>query len=127
MSTAADAHGEAATSGLLSIESKLEGGSFLVRVAGELDRSNADLLASCVTEAEATSAPRIVLDLSRLTFMDSSGLRVLLGAAARSDGRAGRLSLVGPTRGVRRVIELTGTAARLPLSDTEDELLSASG
>ena len=115
--------------GLLSVESSTADGSYVLRVTGEIDRSNSDLLAVCMTEAEASRAPQIVVDLSRLRFMDSSGLRVLLGAAER--GRVGgygdRLSLVAPSRGVRRVIELTGTAAYLPLRPPAEKPGPATG
>ena len=65
-------------------------------------------------EAEATDAHAIVVDLSELTFMDSTGLQLLLKAYARSQADSNRLSLVrGPER-VQRVFQMTGTERLLP-------------
>jgi anti-anti-sigma factor len=108
--------GAPARHGLLSIESESVGGCYRMRVAGELDRSNADLLTACITHAEASPEPEIVVDLSRLTFIDSSGLRILIAAAERSEPASDRLSIVAPTRVVRRILDLTGTEAYLPLA-----------
>jgi STAS domain len=57
---------------------------------------------------EATDARSIVVDLSDLTFMDSSGMRVLLSAHARSRADANRLTLLRGLAAVRRALELTG-------------------
>ena len=67
--------------------------------------------------AEATDAKRIVIDLSAVTFMDSSGLKSLLQAQARSQADSNRLRLVRPPRRVQRVFELTNTEGLLPFLD----------
>ena len=60
---------------------------------------------------------RIILDLSALEFIDSTGLRLVLtlDAEARRDGFT--LSLVRGSAAVQRVFELTGTAGALPFVD----------
>ena len=79
-----------------------------VSLHGELDLSNADALRAEFARIEATSVSRIVLDLSELEFIDSTGLAVILGAheRARNDGYV--LRVLRPTGQVARVFELCG-------------------
>ena len=68
--------------------------------------------------AEASDAPRIVLDLGELEFMDASGVRLLLQLSARSESNGNRLRIIGSRAPqVRRVLELTGAGDALPLAD----------
>lgn len=77
-----------------------------VRLLGELDASTADELRT-VLESIAETRGDIELDCSELTFMDSSGLHVLLGVA-RGLGSDGRVLVRDPSSTVRRVLSLTG-------------------
>jgi len=82
----------------------------IVKLAGELDIDSADALERTVAELHTTGHDRIVVDLSRVEFIDSTGLRVLLGLH-RSSEREGRLlGLVRGPRPVHRMFELTATA-----------------
>lgn len=76
------------------------------RLIGELDVSNADTLAA-VLDREVEEQGDITLDLSELTFIDSSGIRVLLQAMDRLNGR-GKIVLVSPTRSVHHILSLMG-------------------
>lgn len=92
-----------------------ESGTDSVRIfpSGELDMLTAPILDAALQAAESAAPPRIVVDLRRLLFMDCCGLRVLLGAHERAGNGGWSLSVVHPPRGVRRVLELTGTAKTL--------------
>ena len=92
------------------IKSKREGDSVTVAVAGEIDLSTADQLDAAIREAEKTETNRIVVDLSALSFVDSTGLSVLLDAIKRSRRDGNRLSFV-PSKheAVTRLFALTGT------------------
>src|ERR671924_634621 len=74
------------------------------RLVGELDISNADSLGALL-EREVRGDGDITLDLSELTFIDSSGIRVLLKAMNALQGR-GTLVLLSPTTPVRQVLTL---------------------
>jgi anti-sigma B factor antagonist len=71
---------------------------------GELDMATAGDLAEFLREAEKGPDP-IVLDFSGISFMDSSGLRVILEAAGERDG--GALVIVHPTAQVQRVLDIS--------------------
>lgn len=80
----------------------------LVRPRGALDvASVADLRAQLVAAIGAGSG-RVLVDLSDVAFMDSSGLNVLVGALRAARAAGGDIHLCGPCSAVRRLIELGG-------------------
>ena len=72
-------------------------------VVGEIDAHSAPALAAALEESTADT---IVVDMSGVTFMDSSGLRVLLALAERSGGRS--LQIAQPSRPIMRLFEISG-------------------
>ncbi len=76
------------------------------RLAGELDMSNASQLAEVLRE-ECSKPGDVALDLSALTFMDSSGLHVVLDASRQLESN-GHLILRNPTKAVGRIFEVSG-------------------
>jgi anti-sigma B factor antagonist len=93
------------------IESKPEGDSVTVAVSGEIDLSTADQLDAAIREAKKTETDRVIVDLSGLSFVDSTGLGVLLEAIKRNRSDGNRLSFV-PSKhdSVTMLIALTCTA-----------------
>ena len=79
-----------------------------VVVRGEIDIAGGPVLDAAILEREPTAA-EVVIDLGNVSFIDSSGLRSLLGAARRARARDGRVVLrnVGPE--IARLLEITGT------------------
>src|SRR4029077_20908702 len=71
-------------------------GLLVISPIGELDLSNRDLFLYAVEQARADPATALVIDLSGLTFMDSSGLRVLIDAWNESKVSERRLTVVVP-------------------------------
>ena len=102
-------------SALLEIDSRREGPSHLLVITGELDIGCADDLERMLVAVEDTDAEQIVLDLSRLGFIDSSGLRVVLAAAERNP--TGRLKVAPGDGAVRRTLSITGVETLLDLVD----------
>jgi anti-sigma B factor antagonist len=88
-----------------------------VALAGELDIGTVQRAEAALAEAESGSARMIVLDLSGLTFMDSTGVRLALAAAARSRADSDRLRFVRGGPAVQRVFELSGVTDTLPFID----------
>jgi stage II sporulation protein AA (anti-sigma F factor antagonist) len=98
----------------LTIEHESSDGGHLLRLAGELDIATASRLETLVSELCADGARRIELDLSRLTFIDSAGLRAVLVAADRCADSHSALELVRSEHpAARRVFELAGLADRI--------------
>jgi anti-anti-sigma factor len=89
----------------------------VIAAIGDLDLSSVAALDAEVRAVEATDVDQIIIDLSGVTFMDSTGLRLLVQADARSRADSNRLRLVRGSRRVQRVFELTNTEAMLPFVD----------
>jgi len=102
--------------GGLGLRSRREGATHVVELLGELDIAGAPELEQELLRVEATDAPAIVIDLGKLEFIDSTGVRMLLMAAERSEPDA-RLTLRRAPQGVHRVFEMTNLAERLPFAD----------
>jgi anti-anti-sigma factor len=92
-----------------------------VRIAldGELDLSNAPTVEAALAEA-IESEKKVVIDLGRLAFLDSTGVALIVRTLSRTD--AERFSFL-PSRsgGVRRLLEMTGLDQRMVLSSTDDQ------
>ncbi len=80
-----------------------------VVLTGDLDVASADLLERKVHELQGSGFERIVIDLRRASFMDSAGLRVLLGLQNDALRNGHRLTLVPGPPAVQRIFELTAT------------------
>ncbi len=81
---------------------------------GEIDLSNAQQVRAALVAAEASNASWIVLDLSAVTFIDSTGLRMLLEAQARSRADSNRLRIV-PSPFLDSLLEISGLRDRLKI------------
>jgi anti-anti-sigma factor len=93
--------------GLLTIRSEPQN-AHLVSLHGELDGATAKELEAEFIRIEATSVSRIVLDLSELEFIDSTGLAVILRADTRAKNDGHVLRVLRPDGKVGRVFELSG-------------------
>jgi anti-anti-sigma factor len=86
-----------------------DSGARVVNLVGEIDIANADVLGEKLDQLIGDGADRLVVDLSALDFMDSSGIAMLL----RTAGRVDSMTVRNPTDVVRRIIECTGLADTL--------------
>ncbi len=80
---------------------------------GEIDAHTAPDLESALSERLATGASTVVLDIAGVTFMDSSGLRVVIAATETARAAGGDLVLDGPQSTVQRLIEVSGLSGHL--------------
>jgi anti-sigma B factor antagonist len=90
-----------------------------VIVRGELDLASAPQLDDALSEA-ASGSVAVILDLSELTFMDSSGLHAILTARARMAAADCRLVLLKGCRQVQRIFEVTGVDRVLEFVSVRD-------
>ncbi|SFI97800.1 anti-anti-sigma factor [Amycolatopsis sacchari] len=91
-------------------------GVVVVEANGEIDAATAPQLTTALEPVWASAPGRVVLDLSRVTFLGTAGLGALLRAADHADTAEVVLRLVGGTRCVDRAVEVAGLGARLPVS-----------
>ncbi len=99
--------------------------ALVVVVEGEVDLFAAEALNASLARAGASGAPAIVLDLDRVSFMDSAGVHVLLQFSTSELSR-GRLALTRGSPQVRRLLEITGVRRYLSfVASPESSELSA--
>lgn len=101
----------------LTMCSERQGDMHTISLSGELDLWTVDRVQRELERVEAGDAVAIVLDLSRLTFMGSTGVRLVMTAAARSRADGNRLVVLRGSRVVQRVFELCGVERQLPFAD----------
>lgn len=84
-------------------------GTVVVTIQGELDAYTAPRLQSQLRDLINNQGNlTVVLDLATMTFIDSTGLAVLVEALKRIRSRGGELTLANPTRATLRVLEVSG-------------------
>jgi anti-sigma B factor antagonist len=106
----------------LRIESRDANGVTYVTLGGEFDLAGVEQFDSAVRKLEANAPQTLVIDLSTLDFMDSSGLRALVMADQRARQVGRRLAIVPGPPSVRRVFEITQLDDRLDLIDSASAL-----
>jgi anti-anti-sigma factor len=84
------------------------------QLSGEIDAHTAPLLASALSNLPTGD---VTLDVAGVSFMDSSGLRVLIDAATRARDGGGDLIIANPTPGISRLVEISGLGGQLRLDD----------
>lgn len=97
------------------------GSAVTVSIAGELDLSTAQTLSQHVDQHLSTGVTDLTLDLGDISFMDSSGLRVLIELNDRSQQQAWRLRLKPPKHeDATLVLQATGADTELPFVSRPD-------
>lgn len=99
------------------VVTSIEDGVATVSVRGEVDVYTAPRLREQLYAVVADSIPRVVLDLSAMTFIDSTGLGVVVGTLKRLREAGGDLVIRSPSRSTRKVLEITGLTRILEIVD----------
>jgi len=106
----------------LSLETSVAERAVVIALRGELDLAGAAAVEQELARLERDPATTLVLDLSGVGFMDSSGLRVIAVASQRAHELGRRLALVPGPEQVMRVFEITRMRERLDFVDDPREL-----
>lgn len=109
---------------LFEVHRARRNGAMVVIASGEIDLASSPELRTALYDPE-TAAETVVLDLREVTFMDSSGLGVIVGQhkRAREEGFRFCVAIDGAAE-VQRILELSGLVAVLDIADGSDALLS---
>jgi anti-sigma B factor antagonist len=101
----------------------------LVAVSGELDYFTVSELEAAIQSASDGQGPKLIVDFSAISFIDSTALAMVLKHVTRLAARGGRLIVVSNDPRTARLLEITGLngriAMRLTLQEALDELTSA--
>ena len=108
----------------LTIRVRRDRGYAVVAVAGEVDIATVTRLRESLFEL-AASGRSLVVDLDQVSFIDSSGLAALVGAARRAAAHGARLQVVCARPRTRQLFRLTGLDGPVPLARTLDGALES--
>ena len=106
----------------LRISDTHEGPRTILAVSGEVDLATAPTLRQRVVQAIDDGARQVVVDLSEVGFMDSTGLGVLIGGLKRLRQLDGNLIVVNPSDPVRKILEVTGLLDVLGVVERLDDV-----
>lgn len=102
----------------LAISTSTDQGNAVVSVTGEVDVSNAAELRAALDACLSESPAEVVVDLSGVPYIDSTGIGVLVGAAHRAAEAGARITVARPQRNVLRVLGLLGVGADLNIQES---------
>jgi len=111
----------------LDVDVRAESGVFVVRAQGEIDVWTADILRQSLRDVQSEGEPRVIVDLSEVPFVDSTGIGVLVGALKRSREAGGSLQLVVTSDGVRKVLRITSLDQVFPIHNSVAEAVEVAG
>jgi len=99
------------------IETERQSGQLMIRLFGAFDLSAFEQVDELLAAAQLDGDSDVLVDLRSLGFIDSSGIRALLGAHGRAEAIGARFRLIRGPEPVQRVMELTGLDRRLHFVD----------
>jgi anti-sigma B factor antagonist len=100
-------------------------GAVVVRLAGELDLYNAQIVREALLECCADDPERLIVDLAAVRFIDSTALGVLIEARTRMSNRRSFM-LAAPGLETRRALEISGLDRHFAVHETVDAARAAS-
>lgn len=107
----------------MEFETASEGETQIVTIRGGLDMNDSTQFESHLEAMVENGSRKILVDLTELEFITSSGLRVLLATAKRLQALDGEISVFGPNQTVREIFEISGFSALLKVFDSRGAAL----
>jgi anti-sigma B factor antagonist len=106
---------------LLRVETEDRDGAAVVTAAGEIDAATADSLKQAISSSLDAGVRRVLVDFAEVTFIDSTGLGVLVKAHRNAEAADASFGVVHPTRQTRKLIGVLGLDELLNIYDSFDE------
>jgi anti-anti-sigma factor len=85
---------------------ELSGGTFVAAISGEMDIATSPQVSSSLALVRATAPYHVLVDVSQLAFIDSTGIKALVSSAKDLEARGGDLIVFGSTPNIRRVFDI---------------------
>lgn len=101
----------------LQFEHQITNDNARLSVVGEVDVSNADELSQALQEVLEAKPARIEVNLSKVPYIDSTGIGVLVAASKQAEEQGGVLSLGEPQPNVMRVLSMLGVISEFNLDE----------
>jgi anti-sigma B factor antagonist len=110
----------------LDLETSNQGDSTVVSLRGEIDVYTAPRLRQTLIDLISEGATDIVVDMSGVDFLDSTGLGVLVGGLKRVKAKEGSLKLVVNQEKILKIFDITGLTKVFPIFASLDEAAGGS-
>lgn len=113
----------------MNLQLEVKGAALLARLSGEIDLAVSDQMRNSMEEKldQNPSVRNMVVNLSHVNYIDSSGLGVLLGRYKRITKEGGKMFLVGANPQVRKIVEMSGLLTIMQECNNETDALNHAG
>ncbi|HWP95871.1 MAG TPA: anti-sigma F factor antagonist [Syntrophomonadaceae bacterium] len=109
----------------MEIDHKLVRDTLVVRLNGELDLGVADTIRQDIDQImESKRIKNLIMNMEKVTFIDSSGLGMLIGRYKKVSALKGRMSIVGARSSVEKILNFSGINKLIPLLANEQEAVN---
>ena len=109
----------------MEIESKERSGVVVLSINGEIDLYNAPELKEAIQSLVDEKKIKVVVNLDRVSYVDSSGIGALISSFSNLKKQGGSLRICNVAGSVRKVFELTKLTAFFHIDDTEETSVAA--
>jgi anti-sigma B factor antagonist len=107
--------------------SEVSAGVYVVALSGEMDIATSPELVSRLAGVRGTGTYRVMVDLSRLGFIDSSGIKALVSSAKTVQANGGALMIIAPPPHLEKVFDIVQLSSVIPIAASLEEALSLAG
>ena len=95
----------------MMVKTEIQGRVLIAKLNGELDHVQSERLRAQIDAGyEKSVCKHIIFDMSDISFMDSSGIGVIIGRFKNAEKRGGQVVLAGMTDSISRLFEISGLA-----------------
>jgi anti-sigma B factor antagonist len=109
----------------LTLDSRTDGPFHIIEVGGEIDVYTAPRLREAIVAAIDTGHSRLVIDVEKVEFLDSTGLGVLVGALKKVRADGGTLDIVCTQERILKIFDITGLDKVFGLHQTVAQAITA--
>ena len=109
----------------LSLETRQEDDYTIVQIAGEIDVYSAPQLRDCLASLAESGQHRLLIDLEKVEFLDSTALGVLVGGLKRARAEGGSMALVCTQERLLKIFRITGLTKVFQIHDSVASAIAA--
>ena len=111
----------------LSLNTRQAGDYTIVEIAGEVDVYTAPQLRQCLADLDDSGQHRLLIDLEKVDFLDSTALGVLVGGLKRARAKDGSMALVCSQERLLKIFRITGLTKVFDIHDSVESAMAAAG
>jgi anti-anti-sigma factor len=102
-----------------------DNGYHILKISGSVQFDNAKEFSACLKEATEKKVDKLLLDLSQVDIIYSSGLTDIVGCYTKLKASGGKLIIVSPNDNIKKLLNLLGLNKLIPIVETMEEAKKA--